>query len=39
LDEIATDDKELEETLFFYPVIGAINYLSNQLAHLTPINN
>jgi len=39
LDQIATDDKELEETLFFYPVIGAINYLSNQLAHLTPINN
>jgi hypothetical protein len=39
MDEISSDDKELEETLFFYPVIGALNYLSNQLALLNPINN
>jgi len=39
LDEIATDDKEIEETLFFYPLIGAINNLSNHLAQLTQVNN
>lgn len=39
LDEIGTDDKELEETLFFYPLIGAINNLSSHLSQLTPINN
>jgi hypothetical protein len=39
LDEIATDDKEIEETLFFYPLIGAINNLSNHLSQLTQVNN
>lgn len=39
LDEIATDDKEIEETLFFYPLIGAINNLSTHLSQLTPVNN
>jgi hypothetical protein len=39
LDEIATDDKEIEETLFFYPIIGAINNLSNHLSQLTQVNN
>ena len=39
LDEIATDDKEIEETLFFYPLIGAINNLSSLLSQLTPIKN
>ncbi|MCG9900886.1 MAG: hypothetical protein MH132_12850 [Hydrotalea sp.] len=39
LDEIVTGDKEIEETLFFYPLIGAINNLSNHLSQLTPVNN
>jgi hypothetical protein len=39
LDEIATDDKEIEETLFFYPLIGAINNLSTHLTQLTQVNN
>jgi hypothetical protein len=39
LDEIATDDKEIEETLFFYPLIGAINNLSNNLSQLTQVHN
>ena len=39
LDEIATDDKEIEETLFFYPLIGAINTLSSHLSQLTQVNN
>lgn len=39
LDEIATDDKEIEETLFFYPLIGAINNLLTHLSQLTPVNN
>lgn len=39
LDEIATNDKEIEETLFFYPLIGAINNLSNHLSQLSQINN
>jgi hypothetical protein len=39
LDEIASDDKEVEETLFFYPLIGAINNLSTHLSQLTQVNN
>lgn len=39
LDEIAIDDKEIEETLFFYPLIGAINNLSTHLSQLTQVNN
>jgi hypothetical protein len=39
LDEIDTDDKEVEETLFFYPLIGAINNLSTHLSQLTQVNN
>lgn len=39
LDEIATDDRELEETLFFYPLIGAINNISTLLSQLTQISN
>lgn len=39
LDEIATYDKEIEETLFFYPLIGAINNLSTHLSQLTQVNN
>lgn len=39
LDEIVTDDKEIEETLFFYPLIGAINNLSKHLSQLTQVNN
>lgn len=33
------DTDEIEETLFFYPLIGAINNLSNHLSVLTPVNN
>lgn len=39
LDEVAVDEKEVEETLFFYPLIGAINNMSSHLSELTPINN
>lgn len=39
MDEGSAGDKEIEETLFFYPLIGAINHLSAQLAALTPVNN
>lgn len=39
LDEAAVDDKEIEETLFYYPLIGAINNLITQLSSLSPINN
>ena len=39
LDEVAADEKEIEETLFFYPLIGAINNLSSHLSRLTPVNN
>jgi hypothetical protein len=39
LDEITTDDKEIEETLFFYPLIGAINNLSTYLSQLTQVKN
>jgi hypothetical protein len=39
LDNVGTDDKELEESLFFYPLIGAVNNLSSHLSQLTPINS
>lgn len=39
LDEVAAEEKEVEETLFFYPLIGAINNLSSHLSELTPVNN
>jgi hypothetical protein len=39
LDNVGTEDKELEESLFFYPLIGAINNLSSHLSQLTPINS
>ena len=39
LDDISADEKEIEETLFFYPLIGSIYYLSSQLSELTPSNN
>jgi len=39
LDEVAAGEKEIEETLFFYPLIGTINNLSSHLSELTPINN
>ena len=32
------DDKELEETLFFYPLIGAINNLANKIGSRTKLN-
>lgn len=38
LDEIATDNKEIEETLFFYPLIGAINNITSHLSQLSQIN-
>lgn len=39
LDEVAADDKEVEETLFFYPLIGTINSLTSQLSELSPVNH
>ena len=39
LDEAEENDKEIEETLFFYPIIGTINKLTEHLAALTPVNN
>jgi hypothetical protein len=39
LDEIDSDDKEIEETLFFYPIIGAINNLTSHLSQLSQVNN
>lgn len=39
LDNVGKDDKEIEESLFFYPLIGAINNLSSHLSQLTPINS
>ena len=37
LDQVRSDDKEIGETLFFYPIIGIINQMSKQLAELTPV--
>ncbi|MGK7395282.1 MAG: hypothetical protein ACNS62_11965 [Candidatus Cyclobacteriaceae bacterium M3_2C_046] len=39
LDEISDLNKDLEETLFFYPILGTINNLIKQLAPLSPINS
>jgi len=38
LDDVVADEKDVEETLFFYPIIGAINNLSSHLSELTPVN-
>jgi hypothetical protein len=37
MDDSIDDDKELEESLFFYPIIGAINNLTNLLSDISPI--
>lgn len=37
MDESSDGDKELEETLFFYPLAGSVNNLVSQLAQLSPI--
>jgi hypothetical protein len=39
LDEAEESDKEIEETLFFYPIIGTINTLIGHLSVLTPVND
>jgi hypothetical protein len=39
LDNVGNGDKEIEESLFFYPLIGTINNLSSHLSQLTPINS
>jgi hypothetical protein len=39
MDGVRSDEKDVEETLFFYPIIGTINNLSKQLASLTPVTN
>ncbi|HMP31654.1 MAG TPA: hypothetical protein PKD85_18775 [Saprospiraceae bacterium] len=39
LDEVSSDEKEIEESLFFYPIIGAINNLETHLSQITPVNN
>jgi hypothetical protein len=38
MDGISTDNTEIEETLFFYPLIGAISNLITPLSQLSPIN-
>ncbi|MCU0468309.1 MAG: virulence factor SrfB [Arcicella sp.] len=38
LDEKPHKEQPLEETMFFYPIMGTINYLSTLLARLHPIN-
>lgn len=37
MDDV-TDDKELEESLFFYPLTGAINHLASHLSTLSHVN-
>ena len=39
LDEVTGDDREIEETLFFYPLVGVISNLSKYLAELKTENN
>lgn len=39
MDDIAADNKELDETLFFYPLVGTINHLCSHLSELAPVNN
>lgn len=36
-NELFSDDKSLEETLFFYPIIGAINRLASDIGNKTII--
>jgi hypothetical protein len=38
MDEGVTDEKDVEESLFFYPLIGTINNLIGQLAALSTVN-
>ena len=35
LDDIGQEDREIEESLFFYPLIGTINNLSSHLSKLS----
>jgi len=39
LNEAEESDKEIEETLFFYPITGTINNLIGHLAPMAPVNN
>lgn len=38
-EEGKIENKALEETLFFYPLTGTINYLTSQLASLSAVND
>jgi hypothetical protein len=38
IDDANVDYKDIEESLFFYPIIGVINNLSSSLSQITPIN-
>ena len=35
LDDIGQEDREIEESLFFYPIIGTLNNLSSHLSQLS----
>lgn len=39
LGDRASDEKEIEESFFFYPLVGAINNLSGQLSMLNTVNS
>lgn len=39
MDNIPTPSKEVEETLFFYPLIGVIGNLINHLSKISPVNS
>jgi hypothetical protein len=39
LDDVTIENKEVEETLFFYPIIGVINNLATHLLEKSKINN
>jgi len=39
MDDVMAEDKELEESLFFYPLIGIVNNMITQLSRLSPITH
>jgi hypothetical protein len=38
LDDIISDEEALDESLFFYPIIGSIKNLLSNLSDLSPLN-
>jgi len=39
LDNVTEDNQEIEESLFFYPLTGTINNLSDKLSGISQVNN